>query len=182
MIFRKANSSDVEQIIQLQHDNSIDTLSCEQKQQGFLGIILSEKQLLQAIRKEQAVYVAESGQDIVAMAVCAPWHYWTFSPCITAIGQEIHRIDFLGNTLSQENSLFWGAVCVSHQYRGYGVFASLFEYTRIHPPSHRSYIYTYVQQDNRRALNAHVNKAMFVIKGNIQVDKQTFTELVCTTF
>ncbi|EGU31981.1 acetyltransferase, gnat family protein [Vibrio ichthyoenteri ATCC 700023] len=75
MIFRCATPEDVPLLIQLQKDSHISTLNPQQLRDGFLNTILDQHQLLDAIKHEKAVYVAESHQQIIAMAVCASWQY-----------------------------------------------------------------------------------------------------------
>lgn len=181
MIFRCATPADVPLLIQLQNESHISHLGPQQLQDGFLSKVLNEQQLLDAIKHEQAVYVAEFNKQVIAMAVCASWRYWQFSPSVTQALQSLGDIVVAGEALNQHNSLFWGPVCVRQSERRQGVFASLFEYARLQSLGKNRHLYTYIPTKNRRALSAHVNKVLFIVKGEWAINQQHVTHLVCTT-
>ncbi|ANS87299.1 hypothetical protein VSVS12_03590 [Vibrio scophthalmi] len=180
MIFRSATANDVASLIQLQHDCYVDNLNQQQIHDGFLDAILTKSQLISAIKHQRAIYVAELDRQVVAMAVCAPWPYWHFSPMMRTVAHNIGQIEMQGCALTRSNSLLWGPVCVQHGYRGQGIFASLFEYARTQSSAQYRYIYTVIHQANRRSRSAHINKVLFVNKGSLSIDQQPFTQLVRT--
>ncbi|EGU38740.1 GNAT family N-acetyltransferase [Vibrio scophthalmi] len=180
MNFRYATPQDVSALVRLQNESHVSNISQQHLGDGFLNTVLNEKQLLNAINHQQAVYVAEFDNKIIAMAVCACWQFWYFSSSMKNIAKNIHNIKVVGGNLTETNSLFWGPVCVSRQFRGQGIFASLFEYARTQSSAQYRYIYTVIHQANRRSRSAHINKVLFVNKGALSIDQQPFTQLVRT--
>ncbi|EGU31980.1 acetyltransferase [Vibrio ichthyoenteri ATCC 700023] len=100
---------------------------------------------------------------------------------VSQAAQQLEHIVVAGEALNQDNSLFWGPVCIRQSERGRGVFASLFVYARTQSAGQYRYIYTYIDKRNRRSLSAHINKVLFVVKGDLEIEQHRVTQLVCAT-
>ncbi|WP_260260280.1 GNAT family N-acetyltransferase [Vibrio intestinalis] len=179
MEFCKARLSDIPAIVELQQQCHVSQLDTDDKQDGFLNTVLTDEYLTPAINNEQSVYIGLIEGQVVAMAVCASWYYWQFSPTLTSVGEGLTQPQHNAFGINRENSVFWGPVCIAKAHRGRGSFEGLFEFTR--KACEADYIYTYVHQDNHRSLAAHVNKAHFSPLGELDINDQPFIELAIKT-
>lgn len=179
MELRKANLSDIPAIVELQNKCHVSQLDAADKQDGFLNTVLNDEYLAPAINDEQSVYIGLVENQVVAMAVCASWHYWQFSATLKSVGEQLVQPQHKAFGVTQENSVFWGPVCIAKAHRGQGSFELLFEFAK--SACQVDCIYTYVHQDNQRSLAAHVNKAHFTPLGELDINGQPFIELAIKT-
>ena len=181
MLFRSAHISDVAQLVALQKRCHIDSLTEQDKKDGFLNTVLTAEQLTQIIESEQGIFVAEHEKSIIGLAVCASWQFWRCSPVLTELSHDLQSVAFNNERLSSENSFFWGPVCIDQNSRGRGVFESLYQYALSNVSSKYRYVYTYVHQENTRSFHAHLHKAKLTFTKNIILSGQAFKELVGET-
>ncbi|GAL03188.1 acetyltransferase GNAT family [Photobacterium aphoticum] len=211
MQYRRATTDDIDSLIALQNSYHIANVSRNEKSDGFLNTVLPAELLRTVINDECAVFVAEampvqqineeqspSGQkhagqtlsgdtksesvpEIVAMAVCASWGFWSFSESLNRIAEQLVHVPYNKGPLTQSNSYFWGPVCVSKACRGQGVFEGLFTFSLNAMQPHYPFVYTYVHTDNLRSYVAHTEKADFVFTQHIAINGQMFCEMVRET-
>ncbi|MBW3696672.1 GNAT family N-acetyltransferase [Vibrio sp. T187] len=181
MKVRQAALADIPQLVELQHQCHITNLDEVEKADGFLNTVLSDALLETAILNEQCVYIAEVDGVAAGLAVCASWQYWSISPTLSKLSEQLSTIKIESQSLSRENSYFWGPVCVSKAFRGQGVFEALFTQSRSALSSKYKFVYTYVHQDNHRSYIAHTKKAQFTKVKSITLNEEPFDELVRVT-
>ncbi|EOX3961141.1 N-acetyltransferase family protein [Vibrio alginolyticus] len=181
MKIRAAKLEDISQIVELQKSCHVSNLDESDKSDGFLNTVMDEALLTQVIEQEQAIFVAELNNTIVAIAACASWKFWECSEGLTSVANKLGSL-VVGNTqLSSTNSYFWGPVCVSKACRGQGVFEKLFRFSCGVRGVEFPYVYTYVHKDNARSFAAHTNKAGFKYTKDFELNGQTFQEMVHET-
>lgn len=181
MEIRAAKLEDISQIVELQKTYHVSNLDESDKADGFLNTVMDEALLTQVIEQEQAIFVAELNNTIVAMAACASWKFWECSEGLTSVANKLGSL-VVGNTqLSSTNSYFWGPVCVGKACRGQGVFEKLFRFSSEVRRVEFPYVYTYVHKDNARSFAAHTNKAGFKYTKDFELNGQTFQEMARET-
>ncbi|EPY1013171.1 N-acetyltransferase family protein [Vibrio vulnificus] len=181
MKIRAAKLEDITQIVELQKSCHISNLDESDKSDGFLNTVMDEALLTQVIEQEQAIFVAELNNTIVAMAACASWKFWECSEGLTFVANKLGSLVVGGTQLSSTNSYFWGPVCVGKACRGQGVFEKLFRFSCEVRGVEFPYVYTYVHKDNARSFVAHTNKADFKYTKDFELNGQTFQEMVRET-
>lgn len=75
MEIRAAKLEDISQIVELQKSCHVSNLDESDKSDGFLNTVMDEALLTQVIGQEQAIFVAELDNTIVAMSACASWKF-----------------------------------------------------------------------------------------------------------
>ncbi|MEH0673145.1 hypothetical protein, partial [Vibrio owensii] len=181
MEIRAAKLEDISQIVELQKSCHVSNLDESDKSDGFLNTVMDEELLTQVIEQEQAIFVAELNNTIVAMAACASWKFWECSEGLTSVANKLSSVVVGSSQLSSTNSYFWGPVCVDKACRGEGVFEKLFRFSCEVRSVEFPYVYTYVHKDNARSFVAHTNKAGFNYTKDFELNGQTFQEMVRET-
>ncbi|ELY1990524.1 GNAT family N-acetyltransferase [Vibrio harveyi] len=181
MEIRVAKLEDITQIVELQKSCHVSNLDESDKSDGFLNTVMDEALLTQVIEQEQAIFVAELNNTIVAMAACASWKFWECSEGLTSVANKLGSLVVGSTQLSSTNSYFWGPVCVSKACRGQGVFEKLFRFSCEVRSVEFPYVYTYVHKDNARSFAAHTSKAGFKYTKDFELGGQTFQEMVRET-
>ncbi|MFD2247313.1 GNAT family N-acetyltransferase [Pontibacter ruber] len=154
---RTAQKEDIESVLALQSLYLYDNLSEEERQEGFVTTPFTTEQLEQIIERE-GLFIATDKEQIVAYAFAGGWDYfsqWPIFPYMTSRFPSLHFKDF---DISTENSFQYGPVCIDIPYRGSGLLNNLFEYMRRQMVVKYPLSVTFINQVNKRSLNAHVNK------------------------
>jgi len=181
MEVRRATVNDIDEIVKLQESCHISNVNEAEKSDGFLNTVLDAQLLRPIIEQEGAVFVAVLDGKVVAMAVCASWHFWAFSKALSTVSNNLKSVRGYDNELTRTNSYFWGPVCVGKECRGQGVFEQLFTYSRAEMSKTYPFVYTYVHEDNARSFAAHTKKAGFNFIKDFELNGQVFKEMVRET-
>lgn len=175
--YRLAELEDIPAIQALMSENHVNSMNERDKADGFISAELNQEQLSRLISDEQALFVAYDDK-VAAMGVCASWDFWSDWQAVQTLSHGLNKVMLDGTRFSRENSYLWGPVCISKNYRGQGIFESLFNYSKQMMSSHYPLIYTYVHEDNHRSFAAHNNKVALTYTRDIEMSGQVFKELV----
>ena len=104
MEYRNATLKDINQISQLQKKYHISTISEEDKRDGFVTTLFTEEQFKKLIEKENGLAIACDNDKVIAYAMAASWKYWSAWPLFQHMINDLPNIQYLGYTLSTENS------------------------------------------------------------------------------
>ncbi|WP_114766817.1 GNAT family N-acetyltransferase [Vibrio rhodolitus] len=181
MEVRAARIEDIEQIVTLQESCHVGNLDLSEQSDGFLNTVIDADLLAQAIEQEQAIFVAELDQRIIAMAACASWQFWQCSTALTNVAKRLDATLSENIAVNSTNSYFWGPVCVDKTSRGQGVFEQLFNFSCAAKSSRFRYVYTYVHEDNARSFAAHTKKVGFRYTKDFELNAQIFREMTRET-
>lgn len=155
MNYRNATLEDIFAVSELQKKYHINTISEEDKPDGFVTTLFSEKLFHELIEQENGLAVACDGEKIVAYAMAASWQYWSRWPLFQTMLADLPNTEYLGQILSVENSYQYGPVCIDKEYRGTEVLPNLFEFSRLQMKERFSILITFINQINHRSMNAH---------------------------
>ncbi|KXF80971.1 GNAT family N-acetyltransferase [Enterovibrio coralii] len=175
-IFRLAERKDVDALVALQVASHISNVDGDCQKQGFLNTVLPAECLEKAMDSEKAVYVAEQSGEVVAMAVCASWDFWAFSPSLSNVATELPKLT-PEQSLNEHTSVFWGPVCVAQHCRGQGIFERLFAYVLREQINKKPFIFTYVHEDNEVSLTVHQKKCRMLSGTALNINGQAFRSL-----
>ncbi|HSN65817.1 MAG TPA: GNAT family acetyltransferase, partial [Fusibacter sp.] len=112
MIYRNATLADIPKISELQSIYHVSTISEEDKPNGFVTTLFSEQQFKEIIEKEQGLAIACDGDAVVAYVMAASWDYWSAWPLFQHMIQDLPNTEYLGQTLTLENSYQYGPICI----------------------------------------------------------------------
>ncbi len=164
MEYRLAELEDMEGVKALLRKYHRDTISDEDRPDGFVTTAITDEQLTELIEKERGVtIIAEpvEGETDKVLGFCfaAPWEYWSAWPLFRHMMDIIPDYEFEGRKLVLGETYQYGPMCVDKSIRGTGAFKKLF-FTSLEQFRDRFPIMlTFVNQINKRSENAHNNKA-----------------------
>ena len=149
---RIAGLDDIEGIKALLRKYHRDTISDEDRPDGFVTTAITDDQLTELIEEERGVTViaepVEGENDrILGFCFAAPWEFWSSWPLFRHMKEIIPDYEFDGKKLVLNDTYQYGPMCVDRSIRGTGAFEDLF--------------FTSLEQFRGRfpVMNAHTNKA-----------------------
>ena len=164
MTVRLATIEDMEGVKALLRKYHRDTISEEDRPDGFVTTAITDEQLTKLIEKEKGVtIIAEpvEGEPDKVLGFCfaAPWEFWTAWPLFRHMIDIIPDYEFEGKSLVVSDSYQYGPMCVDRSIRGTGAFEALFFASLAQFRDRFPLMLTFVNQINKRSENAHNNKA-----------------------
>ncbi len=165
MIYRSAELKDVPGILLLEKKYHKNSISEEDKADGFIGTFFSENKLKILIEEERGVAVACDGDRVVGFANSASWSFWKTWPVFHPMIDDLPNIKYMDTALSEDNCYQYGPACIDRDYRGTEVLLNLFECSRLLMRDRYPVLVTYVDKSNQRSFQAHSRKlGMQVVK------------------
>ncbi len=161
---RLAEIEDMEGVKALLRKYHRDSISDEDRPDGFVTTAITDEQLAELIEKERGVTVIaeplDGGPDrILGFCFAAPWEFWEAWPLFRHMMDIIPDYEFDGRKIVLGETYQYGPMCVDRSIRGTGAFEKLF-FTSLEQFRGRfPLMLTFVNQINRRSENAHNNKA-----------------------
>ncbi len=164
MEIRLAGLEDMEGVKALLRKYHRDTISDEDRPDGFVTTAITDEQLAELIEKEHGVTIiaepAEGGPDeVLGFCFAAPWEFWSAWPLFRHMIDIIPDYEFEGRRLTVSDSYQYGPMCVDRSIRGTGAFQQLFFVSLDQFRDRFRVMLTFVNQINGRSENAHINKA-----------------------
>ena len=163
---RLAEVGDIEGIRALMKKYHRDTISDEDRPDGFVTTAITDGQLTELIEKERGVMIiagpsgegpGEGRDEVLGFCFAAPWEFWTAWPMFRHMISIIPDYEFDGKKLIVEESYQYGPVCVDRSIRGTGAFEDLFFASLEQFRDRYPVMLTFVNQINKRSENAHNN-------------------------
>lgn len=164
MTIRLATTEDIEGIRALMKKYHRDTISDEDRPDGFVTTAITDEQMMALINKEKGATIiaepVEGGPDkVLGFCFAAPWEFWEAWPLFRHMIDIIPDYEFEGKRLVVSDSYQYGPVCVDRSIRGTGAFEDLFYASLAQFRDRFPLMLTFVNQINKRSENAHNNKA-----------------------
>lgn len=164
MEIRLATTEDIEGVKALLRKYHRDSISDEDRTDGFVTTTITDEQLTELINKEKGVTIiaepAEGKPDkVLGFCFAAPWEFWEAWPLFRHMIDIIPDYEFEGKRLVVSDSYQYGPVCVDRSIRGTGAFEDLFYASLAQFRDRFPLMLTFVNQINGRSENAHNNKA-----------------------
>ena len=179
--FRRAESSDIEEILKLHYRYQAAFINEEDKKDGFVTTAFSEKQLLELIEKESGLFVATKESSIVAYAMAASWDFWSRWPMFAHMIKDLPNLEYKGYSLSVDNSYQYGPVCIEKTVRGEGVFEGIFSYVLEEMETKYPVLITFINKINPRSFAAHTRKVGLDVIQEFEYNNNQYYELACLT-
>lgn len=158
MDYRGAELKDIPGIILLEKKYHKDSISEEDKSDGFITTFFSESKLIRLIEEEKSLAVACDGDKVVGFAGAASWQFWGTWPIFQPMIDDLPNIKYLDTVLSVNNSYQYGPAAIDKDYRGTDVLPNLFEASRLLMKDRYTITVTYVNHTNQRSFQAHSRK------------------------
>jgi len=176
-----ATVQDIEEILELHSRYQVDTISEEDKKDGFITTAFTKEQLSLLIKGEQGLFIAKKDEKIVAYVMAASWAYWSAWPMFAYMIKELPKLEYLGQTLSVNNSYQYGPVCVDKSVRGSGVLELIFDFARKEMAKKYPILVTFINKINPRSFEAHTKKLGLEVIKEFEYNNNNYYELVYDT-
>ncbi|MEN6469941.1 MAG: GNAT family acetyltransferase [Clostridiaceae bacterium] len=165
MIYRNAVLADIPAILALQKKYHIATISDADKPDGFVTTLFTQGQFEELIAGENGIALASDEGRIIAYVMAASWAFWSKWPLFTYMIADLPNMEYMGLTLSAENSYQYGPICIEKAYRGTEVLKGIFDFSRAQMHERYPILITFINHTNSRSYEAHVRKlGLTVIK------------------
>lgn len=158
-MIRNATVKDIEGIKALLRRYHRDTISDEDRPDGFVTTAITDEQLTRLIEDENGVMIITDGKEVKGFCFAAPWDFWAEWPLFRHMMDIIPDYEFEGRPLVLEETYQYGPMCIDTSIRGTGAFADLFFASLAQFRERFPVMLTFVNQINGRSENAHTNKA-----------------------
>lgn len=163
--YQVATFEDLDQVEELQKKYHVDTISEEDKKDGFVTTLFTRKQFEELIEKESGLIIAKDGEKVIAYAMNASWEYWSAWPLFQHMIGDLDGTSFNGINLNTKNSFQYGPVSIDKNYRGNGIIENIFEFSRKSFKDKYPVMITFINKINPRSLHTHTEKiGMEIIK------------------
>lgn len=179
--YRNAKIEEIDQIYNLQKKYHIDTISEEDKKDGFVTTLFTKEQFKSLIEKEQGLHIALDNGKVIAYAMAASWDYWKDWPLFSYMIENLSKDRFNGETLNAYNSYQYGPIAIDKPYRGGEVLKGLFNYSLNQMKDRYKIMVTFLSPNNRRSLKAHRDKLKMDIIKTFNFNNKEYYELAIYT-
>jgi len=168
---------DIPSIAELQKRYHVLSINEEDKADGFVTTLFTAEQFEEIIEKENGITIACDGDQVVAYAMAASWEYWSKWPLFQYMISDLHNTEYLGQTLSTENSYQYGPICIDKNYRGTEVLVNVFDFSRVQMSKRYPVLITFINHINPRSYNAHAKKLGLDVIKSFEFNNNTYWEL-----
>lgn len=151
-----SDTSEVRQILDLQAQNHVSTLSAEtMARQGFVTV-RHDPAVLQRMNEAAPAVIAKDGDRLAGYALAMPREFAADVPVLLPMFDMLGRLSWKGIPLRDNPRWFvMGQICVATDYRGMGIFDGLYlKMKEVYGPRY-DFTVTEVAERNTRSLRAH---------------------------
>jgi len=179
--FKIAELTDLDKTLELHYRYQVDSIAQEDKRDGFVTTPFTKEQLTDLIEKEQGLFIAVEDGEVIAYVMAASWQFWSLWPMFRHMIEGLHHLEYLGQTLSVDNSYQYGPVCIDKRVRGSGVLEQLFDLSREHMSKRYPILVTFINKINPRSFQAHTRKLGLEVIQEFEFNNNHYYELVYDT-
>lgn len=179
--YQVATENDLNEVLILHSKNQLDTMSEEDKEDGFITTAFTKELLLDLIEREEGLFIAKQGDEILAYVMSGSWHFWSQWPMFQHMIKGLGDLTYLNQTLSTENSYQYGPVCVAKECRGSGVLEGIFDFARQKMALRFPILVTFVNKVNSRSVEAHRRKLGLDVIQEFEYKGNQYYEMVYDT-
>ena len=176
-----AKIDDIDEVLELHYRYQINSIKEEDKKDGFITTPFTKEELTKLINEEHGLFIVRIEGKVVAYVMCASWKFWSVWPMFAYMIKDLPNLQYLGKTLSVDNSYQYGPICVDKSVRGTGVLEALFDFAREHMSKKYPILVTFVNKINPRSYEAHTRKLKLDVIQEFEFNNNNYYELVYDT-
>ena len=158
MEYKIAELSDIEATLKLHAKYQVDTINEEDKKDGFVTTAFTKEELTDLITQEQGLFIAKDGDEVLAYVMAASWQFWSQWAMFEHMIKDLPNLEYLGQTLSVDNSYQYGPICIDKSLRGTLVLKNMFNFSLSVMHTRYPILVTFVNKINPRSYQAHKRK------------------------
>ena len=156
MEFRRATREDIPAILDVQAANFIGNLEEVERQDGFLSVKFTSKQL-EEMMGHVGIIIAAVGDRQAGYLCASSCEFNRPFPLLDAMMRQFDGIDYRGRSLASSRAFIYGPVCIDRSYRGRGLLRGLYDTLQQEVVGRYDIGVAFVADDNPHSLRAHVD-------------------------
>ncbi len=180
MEIRKANKSDVDNVLKIQHLYHVDSVSKRDKEDGFITANFTRPILCNLIDEEDSLFILVEKKIVIGYAVICSWSFCSGWPNVSYLIKGLNSVEIDGTRLSIKNSCQYGPICIHREYRGLNFFEDLFNFCKRMASIKYSHMVTFINKDNERSFFAHTQKTNLKCFGQFTANGKNYYKLACS--
>jgi hypothetical protein len=173
--------SDIDGVLELHYRYQVDSITKEDKADGFVTTPFTKEQISELIEKENGLFVAKKDGCVVAYVMAASWGFWSVWPMFAFMIQGLPDLEYNGQKLSVENTYQYGPICIDKSVRGTGVLQAIFNFAKKKMSERFPILVTFVNKTNERSYQAHKRKLGLDVLQEFTFNGNEYYEMACIT-
>lgn len=149
------SNSELKQILELQNENHYENLSQESKKENGFLTVKHNLDLLSKMNEKAKQVIATDNGKVVGYALVMLKRFKDLIPVLVPMFKTLENIKYNNASLSNFRYYVMGQVCISKDYRGKGIFKSLYEKHKQEYSKKFDLCLTEVSSSNTRSMRAH---------------------------
>lgn len=176
-----ATLAHVDEILHLHYKYQVDSISEEDKADGFITTAFTKAHLTELITHESGLFIASVDNKIVAYAMAASWDFWSQWPMFQFMIKHLDDAALDTLLITKNNSYQYGPVCVDKSVRGQGVFEKIFNFSLDKMSCRYPIMVTFINKINPRSYKAHTAKTCLKVINEFEFNNNNYYKLACKT-
>ncbi|MBU3014113.1 GNAT family acetyltransferase [Poseidonibacter lekithochrous] len=181
MQLKIAQLKDIDNILKLHAKYQLATIKEEDKKDGFVTTGFSYEELKDIIEQERGIFIAVEDDIVLGYVMSASWQFWSKWPMFVHMIKDLPKLNYLGQTLSIDNSYQYGPVCIDKSVRGSGLLEKLFDFALESMSKKYPILVTFVNKINERSYEAHKRKLGLDVIQEFEFNSNNYYEMVYDT-
>jgi len=181
MEYKIAQLTDIEATLKLHAKYQVDSIAEEDKKDGFVTTAFTKEELTDLITQEQGLFIAKEGEEVLAYVMAASWQFWSRWPMFQHMIKDLPNLEYLGQTLSTDNSYQYGPICIDKSLRGTTLLKNMFNFSLSVMHTRYPILVTFVNKVNPRSYQAHKRKLGLTPIQEFEFNSNEYWEFVYDT-
>jgi hypothetical protein len=181
MQLKIAQIKDIDNILKLHAKYQLATIAKDDKKDGFVTTGFTPEELKAIIEQEQGIFIAVENDIVLGYVMSASWQFWSKWPMFVHMIKDLPKLNYLGQTLTIDNSYQYGPVCIDKSVRGSGLLEKLFDFALESMSKRYPILVTFVNVINERSYAAHKRKLGLDVIQEFEFNNNTYYEMVFDT-
>jgi hypothetical protein len=181
MQLKIAEIKDIDNILKLHAKYQLATIAEEDKKDGFVTTGFSKEELTAIIEQEKGIFIAVEADTVLGYVMSASWQFWSKWPMFVHMMKDLPKLNYLGQTLTVDNSYQYGPVCIDKSVRGSGLLEKLFDFALESMSKRYPILVTFVNVINERSYAAHKRKLGLDVIQEFEFNNNRYYEMVFDT-
>jgi hypothetical protein len=181
MQLKIAQIKDIDNILKLHAKYQLATIAKDDKKDGFVTTGFTPEELKAIIEQEQGIFIAVENDIVLGYVMSASWQFWSKWPMFVHMIKDLPKLNYLGQTLTVDNSYQYGPVCIDKSVRGSGLLEKLFDFALDSMSKRYPILVTFVNVINERSYTAHKRKLGLDVIQEFEFNNNTYYEMVFDT-
>jgi ribosomal protein S18 acetylase RimI-like enzyme len=148
-------AEDFRQILSLQQANLASTLSNTQADRDGFVTVKHSLELLNKMNDSAPQVIAKAGDKVIGYALVMLKSFGNLIPVLQPMVDRLGTIEYGNKKITEYPFYIMGQICVDEQFRGQGIFDSLYGKHKELYQSHFALCVTSVAERNKRSMRAH---------------------------